>query len=197
MNFPAIYLASRSPRRQELLQQMAVDFAVIAADIDESVNKHESPHDYVLRMAEEKAQAGLAGLKQQAPRPVLAADTTVVVNNQIFGKPVNDAEARRMLKQLSAQTHQVMTAVALSCNGVMHTALSTSDVRFASLSDTDIDWYLRTGEGHDKAGGYAVQGLGAMLIERIEGSYSGIMGLPIRETGQLLKQVHAASSQPR
>lgn len=187
MNFPSIYLASRSPRRRELLQQMAVDFAVIAPDIDESVPAGETPERYVRRIAEEKARAGQTLLKDGLTKPVLAADTAVIVNDRIFGKPVDDADARRMLKQLSGNTHRVMTAVSLAGSENLHHAISVSEVRFAVLSETDIDWYVSTGEGSDKAGSYAVQGLGAIFIEQIKGSYSGIMGLPIRETAQLLK----------
>lgn len=187
MNFPSIYLASRSPRRRELLQQMAVDFVVIALDIDESVQAGETPERYVRRIAEEKARAGQTLLKDGLTKPVLAADTAVIVNDRIFGKPVDDADARRMLKQLSGNTHRVMTAVSLAGSENLHHAISVSEVRFAVLSETDIDWYVSTGEGSDKAGSYAVQGLGAIFIEQIKGSYSGIMGLPIRETAQLLK----------
>lgn len=189
MNFPSIYLASRSPRRRELLRQMAVDFAVITPEVDESVAVDEKPLSYVKRIAHNKAEAGLALLTAADNRPVLAADTAVIVQNQILGKPADDVGARLMLKQLSGQTHQVMTAVALAYKGQVQEAVSISDVSFACLSDAEIDWYLQTGEGRDKAGSYAVQGLGAMFIEQIHGSYSGIMGLPIRETGQLLKQM--------
>lgn len=191
MNLPAIYLASRSPRRRELLQQIAVDFAVINPDIDETVQAGELPLDYVRRIAIEKAEAGKALLLEADLKPVLAADTSVVVNNEIFGKPVNDAEARRMLKLLSGQTHQVLTAVALASNQQTLCQVSTNEVRFCELADADIDWYLQTGEGQDKAGSYAVQGLAALFIESIQGSYSGIMGLPIRETGQLLMQMES------
>jgi septum formation protein len=195
MKFRPIYLASRSPRRRELLQQIGVDFAVISADIDESVQAGEAPRQYVERIAIEKAQAGLSKLNGKEKRPILAADTAVIVDGQIFGKPVNDDDARRMLKQLSAKSHQVMTAVALAYNGTIEQATSVSEVRFAQLSEADIDWYLATGEGQDKAGSYAVQGLGALFIEEIKGSYSGIMGLPVRETGQLLKQMESQREQ--
>lgn len=194
MNFPAIYLASRSPRRRELLQQMAVDFAVMAADIDESVLAGEQPLDYVRRIAIEKAAAALA-LTSDDSKPVLAADTAVIVDGKIFGKPVNDDDARHMLKQLSGNTHQVMTAVAMSRGQQTLCDVSISEVSFATLSEADIDWYIQTGEGQDKAGAYAVQGLGAIFIEQIRGSYSGIMGLPIRETGLLLKQMDSQREQ--
>lgn len=191
MNFPAIFLASRSPRRRELLQQMAVDFAVITPDIDESVQAGEQPLSYVRRIAHEKAEAGLLMRGCDDRRPVLAADTAVIINGQILGKPGDDDEARHMLKQLSGQTHQVMSAVALADSRQRVSAVSVSKVTFARLTEAEIDWYLETGEGRDKAGSYAVQGLGAMFIEQISGSYSGIMGLPIRETAQLLKQMDA------
>ncbi|MEC9314056.1 MAG: Maf family protein [Pseudomonadota bacterium] len=189
MNFPAIYLASRSPRRRELLSQMAVDFAVLAADVDESVQPGESPQDYVQRIAVEKARAGVSGLAANDKKPVLAADTAVIVDQTIFGKPVNDDDARRMLKMLSGQSHQVMTAVALASENDLKTALSVCEVRFAAMTEAEIDWYIQTGEGRDKAGSYAVQGVGAIFIDQIQGSYSGIMGLPVRETGQLLMQM--------
>lgn len=189
MNFPAIYLASRSPRRRELLTQMAVDFAVIAADVDESVQPGESPQDYVQRIAVEKARAGVSGLAANDKKPVLAADTAVIVDQTIFGKPVNDDDARRMLKLLSGHSHLVMTAVALASENDLKTAISVSEVRFAAMTEAEIDWYIQTGEGRDKAGSYAVQGLGAIFIDQIQGSYSGIMGLPVRETGQLLMQM--------
>ncbi len=189
MNFPAIYLASRSPRRRELLSQMAVEFAVIAADVDESVQPGELPQDYVQRIAVEKARTGVSLLASDDKKPVLAADTAVIVDQTIFGKPVNDDDARRMLKLLSGHSHQVMTAVALASDSELKTALCVSEVHFAALTEAEIDWYIQTGEGRDKAGSYAVQGLGAIFIDQIQGSYSGIMGLPVRETGQLLMQI--------
>lgn len=187
MNFPAIYLASGSPRRRELLSQMAVDFAVIVPDVDESLQPGESAQAYVKRIAINKALAALQMRDSNNSKPVLAADTAVVVQQTIFGKPVNDDDARRMLKMLSGQTHQVMTAVALASEERLETAISLSEVHFAPMTEVEIDWYIQTGEGRDKAGSYAVQGLAAIFIETIRGSYSGIMGLPVRETGQLLK----------
>lgn len=173
---------------------MAVDFAVMAADIDESVLVGEQPLEYVRRIAIEKAAAALA-LTSDHGKPVLAADTAVIVDGKIFGKPVNDDDARHMLKQLSGNTHQVMTAVAMSRGQQTLCDVSISEVSFATLSEADIDWYIQTGEGQDKAGAYAVQGLGAIFIEQIRGSYSGIMGLPIRETGLLLKQMDSQREQ--
>lgn len=186
MNFPSIYLASRSPRRRELLLQMGVDFSVINPDIDESVLENELPIDYVSRIARLKAEAGRGLLLTADRKPVLAADTAVVIDKTILGKPQNDEQAASMLRMLSGKTHQVMTAIALTRADRLWTAVSVNNVCFAELSEQDIFWYIKTKEGVDKAGGYAVQGLAALFIEHIEGSYSGIMGLPIRETGQLL-----------
>lgn len=186
MNFPSIYLASRSPRRRELLLQMGVDFSVINPDVDESVFDNELPLDYVSRIAKLKAQTGRGLLLAADKKPVLAADTAVVVDNTILGKPENDEQAISMLKILSGKTHQVMTAIALAKENSILSLVSVNDVRFTEMKEKDILWYVNTKEGVDKAGGYAVQGLAALFIEHIEGSYSGIMGLPIRETGQLL-----------
>lgn len=186
MNFPSIYLASRSPRRRELLLQMGVDFSVINPDVDESVFDNELPLDYVSRIAKLKAQTGRGLLLAADKKPVLAADTAVVIDNTILGKPENDEQAISMLKMLSGKTHQVMTAIALAKENSILSLVSVNDVRFTEMKEKDILWYVNTKEGVDKAGGYAVQGLAALFIEHIEGSYSGIMGLPIRETGQLL-----------
>jgi septum formation protein len=186
MNFPSIYLASRSPRRRELLLQMGVDFSVINPDVDESVFDNELPLDYVSRIAKLKAQTGRGLLLAADKKPVLAADTAVVVDDTILVKPENDEQAISMLKMLSGKTHQVMTAIALAKENSILSLVSVNDVRFTEMKEKDILWYVNTKEGVDKAGGYAVQGLAALFIEHIEGSYSGIMGLPIRETGQLL-----------
>lgn len=188
--FQPVYLASQSPRRRELLQQIAVDFSVIRVDTDESVLSGETPLDYVARVAQDKAKAGIEQIVNRADkRPVLAADTAVVLGNQIFGKPENTADARQMLEQLSGRTHQVMSAVSLMTEQQHFSAVCVSDVSFARLSPQELDWYVATGEGVDKAGAYAVQGYAALFIEKIRGSYSGIMGLPLRETGQLLKRM--------
>lgn len=189
MNFPRIYLASNSPRRRELLTQIKVDFSVISVDVDERRFDDELPTDYVQRVAIAKAQAGWDSLAQDNKKPVLGSDTSVVLVGDVLGKPIDDKHAREMLQQLSGQCHQVMTAVAIVTEERIWTKLNTSTVKFATLSQDDIDWYLSTQEGVDKAGGYAVQGLAAVFIEKIEGSYSGIMGLPIRETGLLLRQI--------
>jgi septum formation protein len=189
MTFPKIVLASGSPRRRELLEQIGVIFSVLSVDIDESVNPGELASDYVLRLAKEKAQAGWGALSVSEKLPVLGADTSVVVDGGILGKPRDADDARSMLKQLSGRCHQVMTAVAIVSENQVLCELSTSLVYFSELSSDEIDWYIASGEGDDKAGSYAVQGQAAMFIERIEGSYSGIMGLPLRETSKMLQQL--------
>jgi septum formation protein len=196
MKTASIYLASQSPRRRELLQQISVDFTVVSAETDETVLEGELPEVYVQRVARLKARAGLQQAQNHAEkRPVLAADTSVVLAHQIFGKPESLTHARDMLLQLSGQTHQVMSAVCLATEKHELFALSVSDVTFIELDKHMVDWYLATGEGADKAGGYAVQGQAARFIERIAGSYSGIMGLPLFETGQLLTKMDKLSEQ--
>lgn len=187
MNFPEIYLASGSPRRAELLTQIGVNFSVLSVDVDETRLQNESPIEYVQRVAIAKAQAGWACLAENR-KPVLGADTSVVLGDVVLGKPVDEDAARAMLKQISGRTHEVMTAVALVTENGVRCELCISEVTFRTLSDTDIDWYVATGEGVDKAGSYAVQGLGALFISELKGSYSAVMGLPLLETGQLLQQ---------
>ena len=185
MNFPEIYLASNSPRRRELLTQMAVNFSVLPVDVDETRLGGESPLDYVQRVAIAKAQAGWDSAATQLP--VLGADTSVVLGNVVLGKPEDAVAAREMLRQLSGGIHDVMTAVALVTADKVVCEVCTSAVTFRALSAADIDWYVATGEGKDKAGSYAVQGLGAMFISELRGSYSGVMGLPVFETAALLR----------
>lgn len=189
MKFPSIYLASNSPRRRELLTQIGVDFSVLSVDVDERRFENESPVDYVQRVATAKAESGWNSLSQSEKKPVLGSDTSVVLDGDVLGKPSNDDNAKEMLQHLSGQCHQVMTAVAIVTAEKTWLELNTSSVTFAKLTQENIDWYLSTKEGADKAGGYAVQGLAALFIEKIEGSYSGIMGLPLRETGLLLRQI--------
>ncbi len=189
MIFPSIYLASNSPRRRELLTQIGVDFSVLSVDVDESRFENELAVDYVQRVAIAKAQAGWNRLSETEKKPVLGSDTSVVLEGDVLGKPSDAQHAREMLQRLSGQQHQVMTAVAIVTAEKIWIELNTNSVTFAKLSSKDIDWYISTQEGIDKAGGYAVQGLAALFIEKIEGSYSGIMGLPLRETGLLLTQV--------
>ena len=195
MTKPFVYLASKSPRRRELLTQAGVAHEVLASQaaggvdlVDETPHPGEIPASYVQRVAREKAAAGHQQVARQAlpPHPVLAADTTVAVEGRILGKPESAAAARAMLRDLSGRTHQVYTAVAVAWNGRMDVALSESNVRMRKLSEAEIAHYVGTGEPLDKAGGYGVQGRAAIFIERIEGSYSGVMGLPLFETAKLL-----------
>jgi septum formation protein len=183
-----IYLASRSPRRGELLTQVGVRFAVIAADIDETPRPEESPTEYVRRIALEKGRAGRSVLPERDGRPVLAADTAVVSEGHLLGKPRDREDAARMLRLLSGQTHRVLTAVALIAGAREWVEMSESRVTFRPIREEEIRRYWRTGEPLDKAGGYGIQGHGALFVAALEGSYSGVMGLPLFETGRLLEQ---------
>ena len=189
MTEPRILLASASPRRSELLRQVGIAHEVRPVDVDESVHPGEAPSAYVLRLAEAKAAALWQRLEPGERRPVLAADTTVALEGEIFGKPGSLAEARAMLGRLSGRTHEVHTAVALLHAGGSGARVSSSSVSLRELSSAEIDWYWGTGEPADKAGGYAVQGRAAAFICHIAGSYSGIMGLPLYETWELLAPV--------
>jgi septum formation protein len=181
---PVLCLASASPRRRELLEQIGVPHTTTSAHVDESVLPQEVPRDYVLRMARAKA-AAVHGRGEALP--VLAADTTVVLDAVIFGKPADRAAGMAMLRALSGRTHEVLTAVALAVGSEVHLRLSASTVRFRSLTPEECAAYWQTGEPRDKAGGYAIQGLGAVFIESLTGSYSGVMGLPLFETAELLR----------
>lgn len=186
----ALILASQSPRRVAILKQMGIDCRVMPADIDESQLANEAPTDYVLRLAKQKALAILQQLNgQHAEMPILAADTTVALGDAIFGKPENDADAMRMLKKISGTQHQVHTAVAAVFNQQIELALNTTLVEMMPLSDAMIAAYIATNEHADKAGSYAIQGLAGNWIKRIDGSYTGVMGLPVHETAQLLKKI--------
>ena len=189
MNFPKVYLASGSPRRSELLMQMGVTFDILRLEIDETLLENESAIHYVERLAKAKAQAGWKSLGSDGKHAVIAADTSVIVDHAILGKPDNDKQARSMLQLLSGRQHQVLTAVTLIQDKRVLCRLSKSYVTFSVLTLKEIDWYLSTGEGRDKAGSYAVQGLAAMFIADIRGSYSGIMGLPVHETRELLMEI--------
>jgi septum formation protein len=178
-----VCLASVSPRRRELLEQIGVPHVLATPDIDEAVLNAESAADYVVRMARSKARTVRS---HDAALPVLAADTIVVIDDRIHGKPANEEEGTAMLARLSGRTHQVLTAVALAAAAGVSHRLSASEVRFRRLSRAECLAYWRTGEPRDKAGGYAVQGRGAVFIEHLSGSYSGVMGLPLFETAQLL-----------
>jgi septum formation protein len=181
---PAVCLASMSPRRRALLAQIGVPHLVSAPHIDEAVQPGESAADYVVRMARSKA---LAVQGTSPGLPVLAADTIVVVDERILGKPAGAAEGLAMLEQLSGRSHAVLTAVALASATALAFRLSASEVRFRRLSRAECRSYWESGEAHDKAGGYAVQGRGAVFIEYLAGSYSGVMGLPLYETAELLR----------
>ena len=189
-----IILASQSPRRVAILKQMGIDCVVMPADIDESQLANEAPTDYVLRLAKQKALAIQGKLEAQlndqyAEMPILAADTTVALGETLFGKPENDADATQMLKKLSGTPHQVHTAVAVLFNQQIELALNTTLVEMMPLSDAMIEAYIATNEHADKAGSYAIQGLAGNWIKRIDGSYSGVMGLPVHETAMLLKKL--------
>lgn len=193
-----IYLASKSPRRRELLRQVGIDFELLmlrsdgprGPDVTEEVLPGEAPLDYVARVAKEKAAfaADLVNKRRMAPRPVLSADTTVTIDGAILGKPANLAEATAMLQQLSGRTHQVLTAIAVESASFSAQITQVSEVRFGVLSPAAIAAYCASNEPYDKAGAYGIQGPAAAFIEHIAGSHSGIMGLPIYETVQLLRQ---------
>lgn len=198
-----LWLASASPRRVELLRQLGVAYRQRVAEIDETPNLGEIPIDYVQRMARGKAQAlwqlleheGLGGKECW----VLGADTTVHRHGHIFGKPLDERDAIRMLRALSGGTHQVLSAIALVSHNKSQLRVSVSEVRFKSLAPTEIEAYWRTGEPRGKAGAYAIQGLGAAFIEHLSGSYSGVMGLPLFETAEVLQAAGIAvwqESQP-
>ena len=184
-----IYLASASPRRSALLQQIDVPHEVRPVDIDESPRPGEPPARYARRLAEEKARALWTRLQPAARKPVLAADTTVALGDEIPGKPADRDDALRILGCLSGRDHEVHTAVALLHEGGAAARVSTSTVCFRELTPAEIAWYWSTGEPADKAGAYAVQGHGAIFVRHLAGSFSGVMGLPLYETWELLAPV--------
>ena len=193
-----IYLASRSPRRLELLQQMGIACKTVLLreetnrlrDVDERPLAGENPYIYVERMAKMKAEIGVLRARQRAlpVMPMLGADTIVVFNGTIFGKPSDAADAKRMLKLLSGTQHEVLTGVAVTDGTRLLHDTSISRVRFRDLTESEINNYIASGEPTGKAGAYAIQGIAAVFVERLEGSYSGVMGLPIFETSMLLSQ---------
>lgn len=197
----SIYLASRSPRRRELLSQIGVRFQVLMfrdkpetdAALDEAVLEGETPGVYVERVARAKAQAGWKRLEQRSlPRAaVLAADTTVAMDGRILGKPADRREAAGMLRALSGRRHEVLSAIALRYESQMECAVSVSEVEFKILSPDDIRQYVATGECDDKAGAYAIQGRAAQFVTTLRGSFSGVMGLPLYETAQMLERMEA------
>jgi septum formation protein len=198
----SIYLASRSPRRQELLRQIGVAFEELRLrdaagrqrDVVEETRDNEPPLHYVERIARTKAAVGWRSMEQRAlpPRPVLGADTEVVLDDAIFGKPADADDARQMIARLAGRRHEVVTAVALRWQDDVEVALSISHVTLRRLTAREIDRYVASGEPLDKAGGYAIQGLAAAFVTRLEGSYSGVMGLPLAETAALLARIGRA-----
>ncbi len=182
-----IYLASASPRRRELLDQIGIEFQLLAVDANETVLPGESPQDYVVRVARLKAEHGAQAAQQ--PWPVLAADTIVTIDNHILLKPADEQAAVAMLSKLSGNTHQVKTAIALARDGKIVSEVVTTDVTFRTLSHAEMVDYWLTGEPADKAGAYAIQGLAGRFVKNIQGSYSAVVGLPLMETEQLLQQI--------
>jgi septum formation protein len=191
-----LYLASHSPRRRELLAQMGVRFDPLVfrgpprhdEAVDETAQAGETPVRYVERVARAKARHGwnIVILRRLTPQPVLAADTTVELDGEIIGKPVDDDDARNTLRRLSGRTHRVLTAVAVVFESLIESAVSISEVRFGALDEDDIRRYVASGEPMDKAGAYGIQGRAGIFVEHLSGSYSGVMGLPLHETARLL-----------
>ena len=196
MPAPLIRLASGSPRRREILENLGFAVERAATDIDETPRPHEDPAAYVVRMAREKNAAALAvrrsAGKAPSAAPVLSADTAVVLDGQILGKPESPEHARAMLRRLSGREHEVHTALCLFAHGLAHTAVQTSRVRFAELSDAQIAAYVQSSEPLDKAGAYGIQGAGGVFVRELRGSFSGVMGLPVYETCELLRQAGCA-----
>jgi septum formation protein len=183
-----LYLASQSPRRRQLLEQIGLRFGTIEVDVPEIRVPGEPPEDYVSRVAREKAGAGLLQLSGIAAAVVLGADTEVVLDDEVFGKPADAPAATAMLQRLSGRTHQVVSAIWCVSAGREERALVSTEVTFAPLSAAQIAVYVATGESQGKAGGYAIQGRAAAFVAYLRGSYSGVMGLPLFETAQLLEK---------
>jgi nucleoside triphosphate pyrophosphatase len=183
MPLPQLHLASGSPRRREILEALGVRFSFAGVRVDESPGAGESPEEMVLRLATEKAAAAGGG----SARLVLGADTAVVLGEHVFGKPRDRDDGLDMLQRLSGRTHRVVTGVALRSEAGMATVLSSTDVRFRDISRKEAIAYWQCGEPWDKAGAYAIQGIGGVFVEEIRGSYSGVVGLPVFETARLLE----------
>jgi septum formation protein len=184
---PHVFLASASPRRRELLTRIGVEYTLLHAEVDESLHPGESAGDYVWRVALEKVRAGRMLLSDEATSPVLGADTAVVVDGHVMGKPRDREEGIEMLLALSGRSHSVLSAVALGAEREA-VRVSESRVTFCALTPAQCAAYWDTGEPRDKAGGYAIQGRAAVFVSRLEGSYSGVMGLPVYETAELLRE---------
>lgn len=197
MNRPTVYLASGSPRRRDILENLGFLVERLPADIDETPSENENAECYVLRMAAEKNRAALKMWQEvrntPPPFPVLTADTTVALEGRILGKPDNAACAAEMLRALSGSTHQVLTAVCITFRGETKQCVQTSHVRFKTLDEMEIAAYIRSGEPMDKAGAYGIQGLGGVFIDHLAGSFTGVMGLPVRETCALLNELGYAA----
>lgn len=192
-----LILASASPRRRELLAQAGYAFAVEAADVNESEREGENPAEYVLRLAEEKAQAVFARHVTEAePLVVLGADTTVVCDGEILAKPKDVADAKRMLRRLSGRTHEVLTGVAIATSVGLVSGVETTSVTFSAIPETELDFYCATNEPMDKAGAYGIQGYAARWIPQIDGDYYNVMGLPIARVVRLIEDALANSQQP-
>jgi septum formation protein len=184
---PVLILASQSPRRKELLSQLGYQFQTIAADIDESIRDNESPNDYVLRLAIEKAK--VVAENQKANSIVLGSDTSVIFDQHILGKPETIDDCCKQLLMLSNNTHQVLTAIAAIKNNKIYSAIISTEVTFKVLSIEEIQRYWHTGEPQDKAGSYGIQGIGGQFVTQINGSYSAVVGLPLYETAKLLAEL--------
>jgi septum formation protein len=193
-----LYLASRSPRRRELLTQMGIQFDTIVfrnppredRELDETPHPGEAPIDYVQRVAAAKAEHGwrIVGWRKLLPQPVLAADTTLEFDGEIIGKPTSNDDAKHILQRLSGNSHRVLTAVSMAFEARIESVLSVSEVRFGVLEEAEIRRYIATGEPMDKAGAYGIQGGAGLFVEHLSGSYTGVMGLPLYETGKLLRR---------
>lgn len=187
-NNPQVYLASSSPRRQELLRQIGIRFQVLPVTVDEQQHTNESIKDYLFRLALAKANAGLMLSSYQDNIPVIGADTIVVLDQEVLGKPADTNHAKYMLQKLSGRTHQVMTAVAICTSLNKEIVCSESQVTFRDINEVEIDAYIATEEPLDKAGAYAIQGIGAIFIAYLQGSFSGVMGLPLYEVAVTLQK---------
>lgn len=179
-----LILASASPRRAELLSAAGFEFEIVATDVDERVRDGEAPAAYVQRLAREKAVVAL-----RDDVIVIGADTSVVVDGAILGKPIDDLDAANMLRRLSGRTHEVLTGVSVRCGVRELSRVETTRVEFSPLSDDDVAWYVSSGEGRDKAGAYAIQGLASRFIPRIHGSYSNVVGLPVAAVAELVAAI--------
>ena len=191
MSEPVLHLASSSPRRRELLSTLGIEFSYGGVDVDESALAGELPSDMVLRLATMKARAAFESGGYRIP--VLGADTTVILGERIFGKPASRGDALEMLACLSGRTHQVLTGVALLVEGKSDTALSRTDVEFRDIRPDEAEAYWQSGEPAGKAGAYAVQGIGGIFVRAISGSYTGVVGLPVFETAELLQRAGIAA----